>query len=157
MKLNKAKIWRFSKLGLMGLAVALVLAQFVPVDRTNPAVETWVEAPAEVLAVLERACYDCHSNETVWPGYSRIAPMSWLVANHVHEGREAVNYSTWGRYSAEERAKLLEETWEEVEEGEMPLLGYSLLHSGARLSPADKALVRSWAGRAEHSEDEDDH
>lgn len=154
MKWINAKIWRLSKHGLIVLGVALVFAQFVPVDRTNPPVGTWVDAPSDVMAVLERSCNDCHSNETSWPAYSRIAPVSWLVANHVHEGREAVNYSTWGRYSAEERAKLLEETWEEVEEGEMPLLGYSLLHSDARLSGADRALVRSWAGGAEGSEGE---
>ena len=152
MKWSREKIRRYSKRGLIGLAVALLLAQFVPVNRTNPPVESWVDAPAEVVAVLERSCYDCHSNETVWPAYSRIAPISWLVANHVHEGREAVNYSTWDRYSAEERAELLEETWEEVEEGEMPLQGYFLLHSQARLSDADLSLLRSWAGSAEGAE-----
>ena len=153
MKLNREKIRRYSKFGLMGLIVALLLAQFVPVDRTNPPVETWVDAPADVVAVLERACYDCHSNETVWPTYSRVAPISWLVANHVHEGRESVNYSTWNRYSAEERAELLEESWEEVEEGEMPEKGYTLLHSQARLSDADRSLLRSWAGTASGGEE----
>ncbi len=153
MRWNKEKIRRISKRALIGLAVALVLAQFVPVDRTNPPVETRVDAPAEVVAVLERACYDCHSNETVWPAYSRIAPISWFVADHVHEGREDVNYSTWGRYTGEKLAELLEETWEEVEEGEMPPKSYLLLHSDAQLSDADRALVRSWAGSGERSED----
>ena len=148
MKWNRAKIRRLSKQGLIGLAVVLVLAQFIPVDRTNPPVESRVDAPPEVVAVLERACYDCHSNETVWPVYSRIAPFSWLVANDVHEGRDAVNYTTWGRYSAEKRAELLEETWEEVEEGEMPLPSYVRLHSDARLSDTDRALVRAWAASA---------
>lgn len=161
MKWNKEKIQRWSKRALIGVAVVLLLAQFVPVDRTNPPVESWVDAPPDVVAVLERACYDCHSNETTWPAYSRVAPISWLVADHVHEGREAVNYSTWNRYSAEERAELLEETWEEVEEGEMPVKGYSLLHSRARLSDADRSLLRSWAGSVEGAEgseheDEDD-
>ena len=148
---------------LIGLGVVLVIAQFVPVDRTNPAVETSVDAPAEVVAVLERACYDCHSNETVWPAYSRIAPISWLVAYDVNEGREAVNYSTWNRYTAEERAELREETWEELAEGEMPLKLYPLLHTDARLSQADKDVVRAWAGDGErsgaerHEEDDDDH
>ncbi len=138
---------------LLGLGVALVLVQFVPVDRTNPPVETRVDAPADVVAVLERACYDCHSNETVWPAYSRVAPVSWLVAYDVHEGREAVNYSTWGRYSAEDRAKFRKETWEEVEEGEMPLKLYPLLHPDARLTDADRELLRAWAAGAEEYED----
>lgn len=153
MKWNREKIRRYSKRALIGLVVVLLLAQFVPVDRTNPSVETWVDAPADVTAVLERACYDCHSNETTWPAYSRVAPISWLVADHVHEGREAVNYSTWNRYSAEERAELLEETWEEVEKGEMPLKGYFLLHSDAKLSDADRSLLRSWAGTAKGVEE----
>jgi len=161
-KLNREKVRRVAKGGLIGLGVALVVAQFIPVDRSNPPVETIVDAPADVIAVLERACYDCHSNEVVWPAYSRVAPISWLVVRDVHEGREAVNYSTWGRYSAEERAELREETWEEVEEGEMPLKLYLPLHPDARLTDADRELVRAWAGGAEdgeHSErgDESEH
>jgi len=150
MRWNREKTRRIAKRALIGLAVVLVLAQFVPVDRTNPPVEARVDAPAEVVAVLERACYDCHSNETVWPAYSRIAPISWFVADHVHEAREDVNYSTWDRYTGEKLAELLEETWEEVEEGEMPPKSYLLLHSDAQLSDADRALIRSWAGSSEH-------
>jgi len=152
MSWNKAKILRLSKGTLIGLGVALLLAQFVPVDRTNPPVEARVDAPPEVVAVLQRACYDCHSNETVWPAYSRIAPLSWLVADHVYEGREAVNYTTWSRYSAEKRAELVEETWDELDEGEMPPPMYLRLNPNARVSNTDRALVRAWAGGAEGAE-----
>lgn len=132
---------------MVALGLFLV-AQLVPVDRANPPLGSEVAAPAHVLSVLRRSCYDCHSNETVWPWYSRIAPVSWLVARDVHEGRAAVNYSTWQRYSEAERAHHQEETWEEVQEGEMPLGIYSLAHPGARLSAEDVAALRAWGAEA---------
>ena len=141
---SREKLIRALKFGAIALLGLLVLAQFVPVDRTNPPVVEEIDAPVEVRAVLERACYDCHSNETVWPAYSYVAPVSWLVARDVHEGREHLNYSEWHRYSAEERLELTEETWEEIAEGEMPMGPYVLLHPEAQLSAEDRALLRSW-------------
>ena len=119
--------------------------QFVPVNRSNPPVEQDVPASPEARAVLKRACYDCHSNEVVWPWYARVAPVSWLVARDVREGREAVNYSTWNRLDAEDRREALEESWEETEEGEMPLRFYLPLHPEAKLSDADLAVLREWS------------
>jgi hypothetical protein len=137
------------------LGVGLLGIQAVPVERTNPPVETEVPAPQEVLSVLRRACYDCHSNETTWPWYTRVAPISWLVAHDVEEGREHLNFSTWNRLDAEHRAEAREEVWEEVEEGEMPLWFYIPLHPEARLSEADKVALRAWAGggHGEHGEE----
>jgi hypothetical protein len=132
--------------GLLALAVVIVLIQLVPVDRTNPPVEQEVAAPPEVRSVLARSCYDCHSHETVWPWYSRIAPVSWLVAHDVEEAREHLNFSTWNRLDAGKRAEALEEIWEEVSEGEMPLWYYLPLHPGARLSRQDLELLRGWTG-----------
>jgi hypothetical protein len=130
---------------VLGVVVVLVAIQLVPVDRSNPRVEAEVPAPPEVRAVLRRACYDCHSHETVWPWYSRVAPVSWLVAADVHEGREELNYSTWNRYGAKKRVKKLKETWEEVEEGEMPPWWYLVVHRDAVLSAADRVSLRDWA------------
>jgi hypothetical protein len=131
-----------------GVAVLLVGAQLIPVARTNPLGGTELAAPRQVQKVLRLACYDCHSNETVWPWYSRVAPVSWLVARDVAEGREALNYSRWQDYGAQQRAELLEETWEEIAEGEMPPAAYLVLHPDARLDDADRAALRAWAGRA---------
>jgi hypothetical protein len=130
-------------LALLGL---FVLAQLVPISRTNPPVEEEVAAPAEVRAVLERSCYDCHSHATRWPWYARVAPASWLLAYDVSEGREHLNFSTWNRYDAEERAENLEEIDEMVSEGEMPPWFYLPLHVEASLSQADKATLRAWTG-----------
>ena len=130
---------------LVALVVALVGIQFVPVDRTNPLVEDEVPAPPEVRAVLRRACYDCHSNETVWPWYSRIAPVSWQIARDVREGRKEINYSTWSRYDAKRQAKLLKESGEEVAENEMPPWYYTPMHPDAKLGEQDRAALRAWA------------
>jgi len=129
------------------VAVLLIAIQLVPVERTNPPVETDIPTSPEVKAVLKRACYDCHSNETVWPWYSRVAPASWIVAKDVREGRAEVNFSAWNRYSAEERGKKLKESWKEIEEGEMPFKRYLALHPAARLSDQDKVLLRGWAAQ----------
>ncbi|MEO8503909.1 MAG: heme-binding domain-containing protein [Acidobacteriota bacterium] len=143
-----AKLGRVAKRSIAPLIGVLAAIQFVPVDRSNPTVETVVPATPEVRAVLRRACYDCHSNESVWPAYSRIAPISWLVAHDVHEGRDKLNFSTWNRLDATAQAKALRESWSEVDEGEMPPKLYLPLHKEARLSAADRALLREWTASA---------
>lgn len=137
-------------LSILGLLAAVfIVIQFVPVEaRTNPPVESDISAPPEVDAILRRSCYDCHSHETKWPWYNRVAPASWLIAHDVEEAREHLNFSTWDRYSSEEKAHLLEEMWEEVEEGEMPLWFYVPLHPEAELSEADMKTLEDWATRA---------
>ena len=130
------------------LPLVLLAIQFVPIDRTNPPVGAEISAPADVRAVLRRACYDCHSNETVWPWYSRVAPVSWLVASDVHEARKKLNFSTWDEYSAKRQMRKLAEIAEEVADGEMPLWSYVVVHRNAALSPEDGALLKAWTERA---------
>ena len=89
-----------------------------------------------LAAVLERSCRDCHSNETVWPGYTRIAPVSWLMAYGVTKGRKAVNFSEWAAYPPERQRKLLAESCQDVTAGKMPG-PYTLLHPETRLSAQD--------------------
>jgi len=130
-----------------GLAVIALLIQAVPVERTNGPVEQDAGAPPPVGGILKRACYDCHSNETVWPGYSRVAPVSWLVGHDVHEGRSELNFSTWGRYDATARRRKLKRAAEEVAGGDMPPIYYTWMHPEARLSSADKAALAAWFER----------
>ena len=127
------------------LLVALIAIQFVPVETSNPPVTGDVPTSPAVKAVLRTACYDCHSNETQWPWYSHIAPLSWLLARHVREGRAELNFSTWNQYGTQQQVKKLKEGWEEVAEGEMPPWFYLRVHRDARLSAADRALLRQWA------------
>jgi hypothetical protein len=128
------------------LVVAIVAIQLVPVTRSNPPVTEEIGAPESVRAVLRESCYDCHSNETHWPWYSYVAPVSWLVAYDVEHGREHMNLSEWDRYAPEERAHKIEEIWEEVEHGAMPLPKYLRLHPGATLTDEDRRLLREWSG-----------
>ena len=128
------------------VVVVLIVIQFIPVDRENPPVTAELKASPELMAVFRRACYDCHSNETKWPWYSRIAPVSFLVARDVHEGREHLNFSRWGESPPDRQAKKTEEIWEEVSEGEMPLAIYKPLHPEAKLEQADLDLIRAWTG-----------
>ena len=140
-------------IGIAAVVVGLIAIQLVPVERSNPPVVADFDGPAEVEAVLRASCYDCHSNETVWPWYSRVAPVSWLVVRDVEEGRSRLNLSSWGRQEPKRQAKLAEEMWEEVAEGEMPLGAYLLAHPGARLDEAGIATLRVWAQAMEARSD----
>lgn len=131
---------------IFGVLLLVFLAiQLVPLDRSNPPVEADLDAPADVKAVLKRACYDCHSNETAWPWYARVAPVSWLVAKDVREGRKHLNISEWGKMSERKQAGAARAMWRELEEGRMPLPVYLPMHPEAKLSEADRAAVRAWA------------
>jgi hypothetical protein len=142
MNTRVSRILRWS-LGI--LAAAFVGIQLVPVERTNPPVESMVPAPAEVETLLRRSCWDCHSNETVWPWYSKVAPASWLVAHDVTEGRDEMNFTAWNRLSSKKAAKAATKCLKEVEKGEMPPWFYTPLHSAARIAPADIEVLRRWA------------
>lgn len=139
---------------LVGALIVLLLAiQLVPVAHTNPPVKADFDGPSGVEAVLRQSCYDCHSNESSWPWYSYVAPSSWLVTHDVEEARDHFNLSDWGSYDAKRQAKLAEEMWEEVEDGEMPLLMYRLAHAAARLTEADKDTLRAWSLASAQSDD----
>jgi hypothetical protein len=133
------------------LVVLLAVAQFIQPARTNPpsdaatAIHSHVEMAPEVSAILSRACYDCHSNATKWPWYSRVAPVSWLVVSDVNDGRRHLNFSEWAAYYRSKAAKKMQEIDEEVSIKAMPLSSYKLLHPEARLSDQEGALVSDWA------------
>jgi mono/diheme cytochrome c family protein len=133
MKLPSRRWWFRAGLGLL---LALVAIQFVPYGhgRVNPAIaaEPAWDSPA-TRALAKQACFDCHSNETEWPAYSRVAPVSWLIQHDVSEGRAVLNFSEWQR--AQKEAK---EAREEILEREMPPAIYQIMHAHARLSDADR-------------------
>jgi len=143
----------------VAFCVAFIAIQFVPVSRSNPPVQGDFRGSTEVVSVLRRACYDCHSNQTVWPWYSRVAPVSWVIAHDVTEGRAELNFSTWDQLSTEKQAKAMKESWKEVAEGEMPTWYYVVLHPEARLSANDQSVLQAWSGSpaaGEKGEDDDD-
>ena len=127
--------------------IVFALIQFIPVDRKNPPVaarENFVNvfnSPPEVRGLLAKACYDCHSNETVYPKSAYIAPISWSVKHHVNEGREHLNFSVWGSYSKELKKGMLENTIADLEQNRMPLSGYIAQHPEARLQASQKQTL----------------
>lgn len=136
---------RRRKTVLFAVLVLLVGVQLIPVQRTNPREGAEIVAPADLKAILDRSCYDCHSNETKWPWYSYVAPVSWLIAHDVTEGREQMNFSVWRGYEAKDRARLSEEAVEEVSKGGMPIKAYLFLHRGAKIRPGEVDVLKAWA------------
>lgn len=122
----------------------LLIAQFVPVDRSNPPVTADFDGPPEIRAVLRAKCYDCHSHETTWPWYSWVAPMSWGVSDHVRDGRRELNFSQWGEYSASKQEDKIGEIYDEVFDGYMPLPSYLLIHPETKVTPEELALFERW-------------
>ena len=135
---------------LAALAILFVVIQFFRIDKENPVYETSndfllvEQAPEGIQTIMKNACYDCHSNETVYPWYSNVAPVSWWLKDHVNEGREHLNFSEWATYDDDRREHKLEEFVEEVEEGEMPLDSYTWTHAEARLSDEDRQTLVDW-------------
>jgi hypothetical protein len=142
---------RWGKRVLLGLVVVLVAAQFVPVKRDNPAIDpsktfySVQTVPADIRAAFDRSCKDCHSNETVWPWYSYLAPVSWVVAHDVHDGRGELNLSEWENYNEKRKGRKLFQVCEQLRSGEMPDWKYTLIHRNALLSQEERNSLCAWA------------
>ena len=134
-----------ARIVLIVLIAALVISQAFRINKTNPPVQSDIAVAPEMNMLLHRACYNCHSDETVWPWYSNIAPISWLVGSDVSEGRELLNFSEWGKYNPELKSKKLKKIGEEVGNGGMPPWYYTFVHSEARLTPTEREQFQSWA------------
>jgi hypothetical protein len=136
---------------LVALLAGFALLQLANPSRTNPPVErdfiTAASPPAPVAADLRAACYDCHSHETTWPWYAHIAPVSWLIASDVNEGREHLDFSEWPAAAAE-AAKKLDRINEVLDYREMPPKKYTLIHANARLTEAQRKELMDWSETA---------
>jgi hypothetical protein len=133
---------------LLATFIALAIAQFPRVEQTDPPTIEEVSAPFAIETTLKRACYDCHSNETRWPWYSHVAPVSWLIARDVNLARKEINFSEWGGYYPVTRQRKLEWMGRALREGTMPPWSYRLMHPGARLTDADRAVLEQWVQTA---------
>ena len=130
---------------LIALLVLAAAIQIIQPDRSNPEVTADFDGPEPVRTILQAKCYDCHSNETIWPWYTYIAPVSWWVADHVHEGREELNYSEWGDFSRSKKQEKAEETYDEIADGYMPLKSYLRIHPDTEVTEAELAIIEAWA------------
>jgi hypothetical protein len=142
---QRSSLKRFLVRVVIGLAILFIGIQFWPVSRSNPPVTGDLAAPEPVNSILRRSCYDCHSNETRWPWYTNVSPTSWMVADHVHHGREHFNYSEWASIDEDEQDQLLGGICSLAERGRMPIPSYLLLHRHAKLSPADVKTLCDWS------------
>lgn len=127
------------------------IIQFIQPNRDNPPVDSAItlqaemNVPANIGSFLERGCKDCHSNQTAWPFYSYIAPVSWLVSHDVMEGRKNFNMSEWGKYKFNKKIQKLSGIYEAVSDRSMPLPKYIPLHPAANLSDAERDTLARWA------------
>jgi hypothetical protein len=139
------------RLAAVALVILAIGCQFIRPARTNPAVDAsqgigaHVTIPPDTRAILQRACGDCHSNETRWPWYSNVAPTSWFVINHVNDGRRALNLDDWNAHNRRVTSPPFDRICRDVRDGEMPIWNYLLIHHDARLSAADIDNLCTWA------------
>ena len=142
------------KWGITATVVVAVGIQFIRPARVNPptdarrTIAAHVATPPEVSGILDRACRDCHSNDTRWPWYSNVAPVSWFVIDHVNHGRSHFNYSEWAKYDRAEATRLLKKTCELARKDEMPLPSYLRMHHESRLADADVSALCDWTDTA---------
>jgi hypothetical protein len=141
--------WR--KKILLSLLVVLILIQFIQPARNKSSrilstdLTKTLDVSGHVHSILTIACYDCHSNNTNYPWYSRIQPFGWLLARHIRNGKAKLNFSEFGSYSLRMQISKLNEIANSIKDGTMPLSSYTIIHLNARLSKADKSLLIEWA------------
>jgi cytochrome c551/c552 len=133
--------------------VIFIGIQFIRPALTNPPVDesqtivARTQMTPEVSSILDRSCRDCHSNKTVWPWYTKLAPVSWWLADHVNEGRQDLNMSEWGKLPKDRQDRKLRQMCDEIQDGMMPLSSYLPMHPTAKLSDQDKKTLCDWTDK----------
>ena len=140
---NKKKI-------LLALLIIFLLMQVIRIDKDNPSDDptldlvSQVEAPDEMKNLITIACYDCHSNSTIYPWYTNVAPVSWWVKGHINGARESMNFSKWFEYDEHQQKEALEACSKVLEETRMPPLSYMIGHKDAWLSDEQRTSLLTW-------------
>ena len=144
---------KFLKITAICIFAAFLFIQFFRPGFTNPPVnqaetlEASTEVPENVREILKRSCYDCHSNETVYPWYSKIQPSAWFLDDHIHAGRSELNFSVWNTYAASSKRNKLDEICEQLKERLMPLPSYLWVHWDAQVSNEEINILCEWTTR----------
>ena len=137
------------KVGIL-LLILLIVIQFFTIDKTTKPTDgskdiiALTSANPEISTILKTSCYDCHSNQPVYPWYTNIAPLSWWIKHHIKEGSQNLNFSEWGTYSKKRKNHKLDECAEMLIENEMPLTSYAIIHKEAKLNDNQKNLLLNW-------------
>ena len=135
---------------LLAILLLFILGQFIRPDKNQTSLASpndifaGFSAPESTKQIIKTACYDCHSNNTVYPWYSEIQPVAWWIADHVNEGKSELNFSEFLSYKPKKADHKLEEVIEMIQEGEMPLQSYTLIHGNAKLSEIQKTELINW-------------
>ena len=132
---------------LLILFILCIVVQFITIKKVDESVDKNLEIKAseQVMNIFKKACYDCHSNEIKYPWYSSVAPFSWVIDDHIKEGRKALNFSLWENYTLEQKSEHLKDIYRTVY-APMPLQSYLWLHKEADLSKEERSLIRDWTG-----------
>ncbi|PLW97395.1 MAG: cytochrome C [Marinilabiliales bacterium] len=139
------------KLLILVLLIAVVIIQFIPNDKPEVVLTNENDLiynnqlPENIRVMLKESCYDCHSNETIYPWYSYVAPISWLVVRDIKLGRDEPNFSHWESQSKIDKAKNLDKIIDEVTDENMPMPIYTIMHAKAKLSDDERQLLAEWA------------
>ncbi len=140
---------------ILGILALFVVAQIFRPDLSNPhsdpalSIKSYPGVPPEVIAKMEVACFDCHSNDTRWPWYSHITPVNYLIASDINQGRRHVNFSEWNNYSPGRLKSILDNIYDQVYNHEMPLMSYQWMHPQSKLTAAELKMICDWASGEE--------
>jgi hypothetical protein len=144
------KIMKLFKRILLVVIVLLVVIQFIPnklpqaAEGNKDDIMVSGQLKSDIANIIKTSCYDCHSNHTHFPWYSRVAPVSWLIASDVKEGRRKLNFSEWGSYDKRHKITKLGNIKEQVKGNEMPLFIYTVIHVKAKLNDSQKDMIIKW-------------
>ena len=138
---------RIVKIVALVLLICFVGIQFVPTELNQSDIVPKTDfllvnnLPRDIGTLLQGSCYDCHSNKTDYPWYNKIQPVAWFLENHIAEGKEELNFNEWNEYSNRRKYSKLKSIISQIEDDEMPLFSYTLIHKDAVLSKSEKTLV----------------
>jgi hypothetical protein len=142
---------------LLAILIVLIVIQFIQPARNKSGqvlatdMAAMYKMPDTVQAVLKAACYDCHSNNTNYPWYTYVQPVGWMLANHIRNGKEELNFNEFGSYTLRRQKSKLKSIANQVKDGDMPLYSYTIMHKNARLIKEQKQLVIEWAQKTKDS------
>lgn len=145
---------KYAKIIISLLILGIIAIQFIPsgIEESKPVGDRNIVNSGlisdPVSALLRKSCFDCHSDQTELPWYSKMAPVSWLLADHINEGKSHLNFSIWEGYSVSEKTGKLEDIKDEIESGGMPLKSYILMHPEAKLTPEEVTSLMTWTEEA---------
>lgn len=141
------------KIAGLGVILVLFLLQFFQPERNSAPLDreldmlTLVSPPEAIADNIRKACYDCHSNQTAYPWYSRISPLSWYLNKHIQEGKAELNFSEYGQLDKADKIGVFADFYDVLDAGTMPLQSYLLIHKEARLSPEDSEALSTWSDK----------